>query len=80
MSAIGEAAQLIIAIGVLLNAVISGFGAIQSWRNGRIINQVAKQTDGINSQLVTVTAQKEFAAGVKHGEEHPRENGDAPAR
>jgi hypothetical protein len=72
MNSIGEIAQLITAIVLALNCW-------QSWRNGRTISQVAKQTDGINRQLVAVTAQKEFAAGVKHGEEHPRENGNAPA-
>jgi hypothetical protein len=73
MSSIGEIAQLI-------TAIVLAFNCWQSWRNGRSIKQVAEQTDGINKQLVAVTAEKEFAAGVKHGEDHPREDGNVGSR
>ena len=72
MSHLADIAQLITAIVLALNFW-------QSWRNGRAIKSVQVQTDGINAHLVKVTGEAKYAAGVKHGEENPRENGNAPA-
>jgi hypothetical protein len=65
MDHVGEIAQLITAIVLALNC-------LQSWRNGRNIQQVAKQTDGINKQLVKVTGEAKFAEGVKQGENNSK--------
>jgi hypothetical protein len=68
MGRIGEIAQLITAIVLALNY-------IQSRRNGRMLNDVKEQTNGINNQLIKVTGEAKYAEGIKHGEEYAKRNG-----
>lgn len=64
MSYLGEIAQLITAVVLALNY-------LQGWRNGRKIDEVHKQTNSLKDELVAATKKESYAAGVKHGEEHP---------
>lgn len=64
MMYLGEIAQLI-------TAIVLAFNCWQSWRNGRVIAEVHKQTNSLKDELVAVTAKENYKAGVKHGEEHP---------
>lgn len=68
MSHIGEIAQLITAVVLALNFW-------QSWRNGRKIEAVHLATNSMKDALVASTAKESYAAGVKQGEDNPRENG-----
>jgi hypothetical protein len=67
MDHISEIAQLIGAVALLLNGVISALGYFSSLRNGKILVDVKAQTDGINSKLVTVTGEAEHAKGMLQG-------------
>jgi hypothetical protein len=64
---LGEIAQLITAIVLALNFM-------QSWRNGRKIEEVHRATNSMKDALVASTAKESYAAGLKEGEEHPRTN------
>jgi hypothetical protein len=64
MSHIGEIAQLITAVVLALNFW-------QSWRNGKGIAEVHKQANSLKDELVASTRKESYAAGVKHGEDHP---------
>jgi hypothetical protein len=65
MDHLGEIAQFITAVVLALNF-------IQSWRNGRKIEEVHKATNSMKDALVESTKKESYAAGVKHGEDHPR--------
>jgi hypothetical protein len=65
MDHLGEIAQFITAIVLALNF-------IQSWRNGRKIEEVHKATNSMKDALVDSTAKASYAAGLKHGEDNPR--------
>jgi hypothetical protein len=65
MSHLGEIAQLITAVVLALNFV-------QSWRNGKKIEEVHKSTNSMKDALVASTAKENYAAGVKHGEDNPK--------
>jgi hypothetical protein len=64
MNHLGEIAQLITAVVLALNFW-------QSWKNGRKIAEVHEQTNSLKDELVASTRKESYAAGVKHGEEHP---------
>ena len=67
MSHIGDIAQLIGAIALLMNGVVTSLSYLASQRNGKLLVAVKAQTDGINSKLVTVTGEAEHAKGVLQG-------------
>lgn len=74
MNHLGDIAQILTAIGLLLTGCSSTFGAVQSWRNGKradritgTLDVIKEQTDGINSKLVKVTGESEHAKGMLQG-------------
>jgi hypothetical protein len=73
MNHIGEIAQLITAIVLALNWW-------QSRQNGKKIEEVHLATNSMKDALVASTAKENFAAGVKQGEDNPRETVHAPPR
>ena len=65
MGHIGEIAQLITAIVLALNF-------LQSYRNGRKIEEVHRATNSMKDALVLTTEKESYARGLKQGEDNPR--------
>lgn len=63
-----EAIQIIVALGVLFNGMAALLGALQSYRNGKAIQQVHLATNSMKDALVASTDREAFARGVKSGE------------
>jgi hypothetical protein len=62
---IGEIAQLI-------TAVVLALTFLQSWRNGRKIEEVHRATNSMKDALVLTTEKESYARGLKQGEDNPR--------
>lgn len=65
MGHIGEIAQLI-------TAVVLALTFLQSWRNGRKIEEVHRATNSMKDALVLTTEKESYARGLKQGEDNPR--------
>ena len=65
---VAEIAAFATGIGVLLNAVATVFGLMQSLRNGKKIEEVHLATNSMKDALVATTDKEAFARGVKSGE------------
>ena len=62
-----ELAQLLFAAGIFLNALVAVVGAVQSFRNGRKIEQVHVATNSMKDALVAATAKASLAEGMAAG-------------
>jgi hypothetical protein len=65
---VAEIAAFATGIGMLLNAIATIFGLMQSLRNGRKIEEVHLATNSMKDALVDKTDKEAFARGVKSGE------------
>jgi hypothetical protein len=67
---VADVAQLMTAMGLLLNGVVTLLSYLQSVRNGKKIEQVHLATNGMKEALVASTAKENFAAGLLQGAEN----------
>jgi hypothetical protein len=79
MNHLGDIAQLITAIAILLNALATAGSYIQSWRNGKKADSIAmnvgtieKATNSMKDALVAATAKAALAEGTAVGLEQGR--------
>lgn len=72
MNHITEIAQVVTAVGLLLTGMSSAMGLLQSWRNGRKIEEIHVATNSMKDKLVQVTGEAKYAEGLKHGEEYAK--------
>ena len=70
---VADLAQLLAGIGLLINALFTGLAYMQSLRNGRQIDAVHVATNSMKDALILSTAKESFAAGVKQGQDNPRQ-------
>jgi CHASE3 domain sensor protein len=63
----GELAQLIMSIGLLITAIMSVVSYVGQRRNASSINQLVVNTNGIQKALTKVTGEAEYEKGVKQG-------------
>ena len=75
MGHLADVVQILTAVGLALTGMSSAFNVYLTWHNGQRAKKIAnvvygiqQQTNGINDRLVKVTAEAEFAKGVKEGE------------
>lgn len=73
MNHISDIAQLLTALGLLLNAIGTVMSYFRSKRNGELLKDVKEQTDGISSRLVIKTGEAEHAKGMLQGAKEQRE-------
>ena len=74
MSHVGDIAQILTALGLLLTGCSSALNILLTWRNGQraknmvlTMDTIKAQTDGINEKLVKVTGESEHAKGMLQG-------------
>lgn len=54
MNGVDDITQLLIAIGVVINALVAAFGAISSYRNGRQNERILESQNGIKDNVATI--------------------------
>lgn len=72
MAVLEQLAQVLIALGVFLNAVLGLLSLFQSRRNGHKIEQVRRETNGLTTKLVEASVAAALSEGTAIGLERGR--------